>query len=208
MAEKLIRSWWARLRGKLGAKPCPYRFAWVLDLPVRAWWAGPEKIVCSFGLQPGQRVLEIGPGTGYYSIDASRLVGPEGSLVALDIQFPMLLELRRRACKAGSGPMRFVQANAQEMPIRTAALDQVFLTAVLGEIPNRPAALAEIRRVLRPGGRLSLSEQLPDPDYVTLRTLRRELTPLGFVEVRSRGWWVCTSTWVAGGEAPERGDSE
>ncbi len=51
--------------------------------------------------------------------------------------------------------------------------------------------------MLRPGGRLSVSEQLPDPDYVTLPTLRRELAPLGFVELESRGRWVYTSTWTA-----------
>ena len=63
MAENLIRAWWARLRGQLGAKPCPYRFAWVLDMPMRAWHAGPAKILGAFGLEPGEKVLEIGPGT-------------------------------------------------------------------------------------------------------------------------------------------------
>ncbi len=93
-------------------------------------------------------------------------------------------------------PVLLVQASAVEIPILTGSVDHVFLTAVLGEIPDRPRALAEIRRVLREGGRLSVSEQLPDPDYVALRTLRRELAPLGFVEDRSRGWWTYTSTWT------------
>ncbi len=202
MAEDLIRSCWARLRGKLGAKPCPYRFAWVLDLPMRAWHAGPEKIVGAFGLEAGERILEIGPGTGYYSIHASRLVGRDGAFIGLDIQLPMLLELRRRNAAADGMPMQLVQASAEAMPVLTGSLDHVFLTAVLGEIPDRPTALAEIRRVLREGGRLSVSEQLPDPDYIALRTLRRELTPLGFVEQQSRGWWAYTSTWVASGGAP------
>ena len=195
MAENLIRAWWNRLRGQLGAKPCPYRFAWVLDMPMRAWHAAPEKILGAFGLEPGERVLEIGPGTGYYSIPASRLVGGGGAFLALDIQLPMLLELRRRNAKA-AGPVHLFQASAVEIPILTGSVDHVFLTAVLGEIPDRPRALAEIRRVLRLGGRLSVSEQLPDPDYVALRTLRRELTPLGFVEVRSHGRWTYTSTWT------------
>ena len=178
MAENLIRAWWARLRGSLQARPCPYRFAWVLDMPMRAWSAGPKKIVGAFGLEMGNRVLEIGPGTGYYSIHASRLVGREGAFLALDIQLPMLLELRRRNAKADGMPMQLVQASAVGIPILTGSLDHVFLTAVLGEIPDRPAALREIRRVLRQRGRLSVSEQLPDPDYVSLGTLRRELTPL------------------------------
>ncbi len=201
MAENLTRAWWARLRGKLGAKPCPYRFAWVLDMPMRAWHAGPEKIVGAFGLEAGEKVLEIGAGTGYYSLYAARIVGRGGEFLALDIQLPMLLELRRRNLKTGGIPMQLVQASAAGIPVRTGSLDHVFLTAVLGEIPDRPLALQEIRRVLRQGGRLSVSEQLPDPDYVALRTLRRELMPLGFVEQRSRGWWTYTSTWRAAGNA-------
>ena len=197
MAESLFRGWWARLRGRLGAKPCPYRFAWVLDMPMRGWHAGPAKILGAFGLQPGEKVLEIGPGTGYYGIAAARLVGGAGTYVALDIQLPMLLELRRRNTRAGGMPMRLVQASAEEIPIRTGSLDHVFLTAVLGEIPNRTRALAEIRRVLRAAGRLSVSEQLPDPDYVALPTLRREVAPLGFGEEKSRGWWIYTATWTA-----------
>jgi len=71
----------------------------------------------------------------------------------------------------------------------------VFLVTVLGELPNRRQALEEIRRVLRPGGRPSVSEQFPDPDFVALRTLRRELVEVGFVEKVTNGHLVYTSTW-------------
>jgi len=66
---------------------------------------------------------------------------------------------------------------------------------VLGGIPDRDVALAEIRRVLRGGGRLSVSEQFPDPDFVTRHGLRRELTARGFAEEKTRGWLFYTSTW-------------
>lgn len=204
MAENLLRAWWDRLRGTLQPRPCPWSFAWVLDLPFRAWHAPPSKILGAFDLKAGQRVLEIGPGTGFYAIHAAPLVGPEGAFLALDIQLPMLLELRRRNQKANGAPMKLLQASATEIPLGTASLDHAYLTAVLGEIPDRPAALREIRRVLRPGGRLSVSEQLPDPDYVTLGTLRRELTELGFVEDRSHGWWTYTSTWRMQGTVPDQ----
>jgi ubiquinone/menaquinone biosynthesis C-methylase UbiE len=71
----------------------------------------------------------------------------------------------------------------------------VYLITVLGELPDRAAALAEVRRVLRPGGRLSVSEQLPDPDYITPRALRSELSTAGFIEDSTRGLVVYTSTW-------------
>lgn len=195
MAETIFRSWWERLRGSLHPRPCPWRFAWLLDLPFRPT---PGKVLGAFDLRAGERVLEIGPGTGFYAIHAARRVGPDGAFFALDIQLPMLLELRRRNEKAGGAPMKLLQASAAEIPLAAGSLDHVYLTAVLGEIPDRPAALAEIRRVLRPGGQLSLSEQLPDPDYVSLATLRRELPPHGFVEERSDGRWTLTSTWRIG----------
>lgn len=195
MAENLLRAWWRKLRGTLDPKPCPWRWAWVLDLPLRP---PPEKVLGAFRLAPGERVLEIGPGTGFYAIHAAPRVGPDGAFFALDLQLPMLLELRRRNARARGAPMRLLQASATEIPLASSSLDHVYLTAVLGEIPDRPAAMAEIRRVLRPGGRLSVSEQLPDPDYVSLATLRRELPPHGFVEERSDGRWTLTSTWRIG----------
>jgi ubiquinone/menaquinone biosynthesis C-methylase UbiE len=72
----------------------------------------------------------------------------------------------------------------------------VFLITVLGELPDRPAALKEIQRVLRPGGHLSVSEQFPDPDFVTTSALRRELRAARFTEERTRGYLFYTSTWV------------
>lgn len=70
-----------------------------------------------------------------------------------------------------------------------------FSSQWLGELPNRRDAMKEIRRVLLWDGKLSVSEQFPDPDFVTLRALRRELQPLGFVEVASAGHLVYNSTW-------------
>jgi ubiquinone/menaquinone biosynthesis C-methylase UbiE len=74
-------------------------------------------------------------------------------------------------------------------------LDHIFLIAVLGEIPDRRLALAEFRRVLRTPGFLSIAEQLPDPDFITRKTLRRGLSAAGFTEERTRGHLFHTSTW-------------
>jgi ubiquinone/menaquinone biosynthesis C-methylase UbiE len=139
--------------------------------------------------------LEIGPGTGYYSLEATRLVGTNGHLVCLDIQREMLQELNRRLRKAAAESYSLIQGDACRLPLRSCCVDHVFMITVLGELPDRGKALEEIRRVLRPDGRLSVSEQFPDPDFVTLRTLRRELSESGFVEESSRGGLVCTSTW-------------
>jgi ubiquinone/menaquinone biosynthesis C-methylase UbiE len=156
--------------------------------------AGPERVLSAFGVQKGERVLEIGPGTGFYTLETARRVGPAGRLVCLDVQEEMLRETRRRVAAEGL-TADFVRADAEALPLRSASLDHVYLITVLGEIPDRGAALSEITRVLRPGGRLSISEQFPDPDFVTRRTLRRELGAAGFTENRTRGRLIYTSTW-------------
>jgi hypothetical protein len=78
-----IRVWWNRARGRMTPTPCLYSYSWVLDSPVRAWSGGsPTRILNAFGLAPGERVLEIGLGTGYYSVEASRRVGASGQLIS------------------------------------------------------------------------------------------------------------------------------
>lgn len=140
-------------------------------------------------------MLEIGPGVGYHSAEAVRRIGNLGRLTCLDIQKEMLEEVRRRLSDSGGSEASFIQASATHLPLSAGSVDHVFLITVLGEIPDRPAALAEIRRVLRSGGRLSVSEQLPDPDFIAPRALRRLLSAAGFIEEATRGFVVYTSTW-------------
>ena len=196
MAESILYAWWERLRGRLQARPCPYSLAPALEVPGRRLVASPERVLAAFGVGQGERVLEIGPGTGFYSVEAARRVGASGQLICLDIQDGMLRESRRRLEVAGL-TAGFVRADARTLPLRSASLDHVYLITVLGEIPDRGAALREIRRVLRRGGHLSVSEQFPDPDFVTRRTLCRELKEAGFTEERTRGHLIYTSTWLS-----------
>lgn len=190
----ILGGWWDRLHGRLKPGPCPFALAGVLGMPGRRLVAGPEKVLSAFGVSAGERVLEIGPGTGFYSLEAARRVRHSGRLICLDVQFEMLRETRRRVERSGF-TADVVQADARALPLKRGSVDHVYLVGTLGEIPDRTRALAEIRRVLRPGGRLSVSEQLPDPDFVTPRALRRELRSAGFVEETTQGWLFYTSTW-------------
>lgn len=203
MADSMIRSWWERLRGRLRPSPCPFSQARLLEMPLRAWRAGPKRILRTFALRPGERVLEIGPGIGYYSIEATRMVGDGGSLVCLDIQSEMLEAVRRKAVDRAGCPVFLLRADALRLPLRSRSVDRVILITVLGELPDRRLGLAEIGRVLRPGGRLSVSEQFPDPDFVPLGALRRDLSAAGFVEESTRGLLVYASTWRREAEALE-----
>jgi ubiquinone/menaquinone biosynthesis C-methylase UbiE len=124
-----------------------------------------------------------------------RRIGAPGRLFCLDIQKEMVEEVRRRLSASAESGASFIQGSATHLPLAGDSVDHVLLITVLGEIPDRPGALAEIRRVLRSGGRLSVSEQLPDPDFLTPRALRRLLSAAGFIEETTRGFVVYTSTW-------------
>jgi len=151
-------------------------------------------VINAFGIQGGDKVVEVGVGTGFYSVEAARRVGRAGQLICIDLQVEMLLHTRRRLEANGQRAL-LLQASAHALPLQSGCIDHVFLITVLGEIPDRAQALAELRRVLRPGGRLSVSEQFPDPDFVTRRQLRRELAAAGFSDMRTKGRLVYTSTW-------------
>jgi len=192
----LLRAWWQRWRGRLQPRPFPYADAAILASPLRGMFASPSRILGAFGLGGGERVLEIGPGIGYYSCEAAARVGESGRLVCLDVQRDMLLATRR-SLAARHQTAAFVEASAVVLPFRSGAFDRVLLITALGEIPERSGALREIHRILRPGGTVCVSEQLPDPDFVTPATLRAEMRAAGFVEdVTTRHLAIAyTSTW-------------
>ncbi|HJM43647.1 MAG: methyltransferase domain-containing protein [Nitrospinota bacterium] len=107
-------------------------------------------------LQPGERVLDIACGTGVVARAAARAAGPTGRVIGLDLNPGMLAVARARPPSAGA-PMAWLQANAQDLPIRDASFNAALSSQGFQFFPDRPAALREIRRVLTPGGRLALS---------------------------------------------------
>jgi ubiquinone/menaquinone biosynthesis C-methylase UbiE len=129
---------------------------------------------------PGERILEVGPGTGYYSLPVARWIAPGGQLDALDLQQSMLDELMRRANPAGLANIVSTQGDAQALPYADESFDAAFLVATLGEIPDRDQALRELRRVLKSGGRLIVGEGQPDPHMVTIDDLRERSQAAGF----------------------------
>ncbi|HEY5624921.1 MAG TPA: methyltransferase domain-containing protein [Dehalococcoidia bacterium] len=134
-----------------------------------------------FGVSSGGIVLEVGPGPGYYSIEASRRVGAAGRLICLDLQRDMIVLLRARLAEAATSAETGV-ADATRLPVKDDSIDVAFLVTVLGEVPEPEAALAEMRRVLKPGGTLGLGETMGDPDYIRLGKLREMCGRAGFVE--------------------------
>jgi ubiquinone/menaquinone biosynthesis C-methylase UbiE len=172
---------WPVLRLVSLARPSPYPpwLTQMLEGPMRRRWANRDRCLDESGLMAGMRALEVGPGGGYVTAAAVERVAPDGRLVCLDVQLDMLRQVRDRL---GPRSPALVCGSVTALPLRDGVFDLVLLVSVLGEVPDQDAALHECRRVLRPGGTISVTESLPDPDYVRAAALgrrgqRAELVP-------------------------------
>jgi ubiquinone/menaquinone biosynthesis C-methylase UbiE len=164
--------------------------------PLRAVFMPARKTLARFDLDRGQTVLEVGPGPGYYTIEASRIVGPSGRLLCLDVQRGMIERLNSRLTEKDAGEnVHSIVSDAMHLPLRSGTVDRVFLVTVLGEIPQPQAALVELRRVLADGGVVAIDETLRDSDYVRIRKLRKMCAEAGFVQIAHRrsplGYTAC-----------------
>lgn len=140
--------------------------------------------------EPGERILEIGVGTGYYSLDLAEWVGAEGSVELFDLQREMLDHVIRRAGERGLANLAPTEGDATALPYPDGSVDAVVLIAVLGETPDRAATIAQIARVLRPGGRLVVGELFGDPHFTTPRQIARLGAAAGLVLERRSGPWA------------------
>jgi ubiquinone/menaquinone biosynthesis C-methylase UbiE len=158
--------WWRK-----NPSACPYG--------QRFWVEAPHPFITRDRLrevlrpQPGERLLEIGVGTGYYSCDLAEWVAPAGTLELFDLQQEFLDHVMRAAAERNLTNLVPTQGDATDLPYDDASIDAVILTAVLGEIPDREAALHEIHRVLKPTGRLIVGELFGDPHFTSRKSLRQ-----------------------------------
>jgi uncharacterized protein len=159
---------WRRFSGR---GTYPHELSALLLLPLRRMVLSPERFVPHLHLTRASRVLEVGPGPGFFSIEVARAI-PQGRLELVDVQLEMLTKARHRLRRAGVRNAGYTEANAVKLPFRSGAFDVAFLVAVLGEVPDPKACLASIADVLRPGGLLSVAELPGDPDALTEEQLR------------------------------------
>jgi SAM-dependent methyltransferase len=171
--------------------PCPASLSWLVRNPIRRRYMRP--VLDRAGIQPGERVLELGPGPGAFTVEAAQRVGPQGRLIAVDIQPEMIAQARERVQEAGLTNVETHVADAYSLPLDDASMDRAFLVTVLPEIPNRGRALAELHRVIRPGGWLSISEEFLDPDYLFACETIRLVEAAGFsLEQHLGNFWIYT----------------
>jgi ubiquinone/menaquinone biosynthesis C-methylase UbiE len=165
---------------RAGEFPYPHWAELFLDNPIRRFIDRPAAVVERLDLAGAERVLELGPGPGFYSTEIARRV-PQGQLDLFDIQPEMLDKARRNLENAGFRNVGFHAGDASGgFPFPDSHFDVAFLAAVLGEVPDKSACIRELARVLRPGGSLVLVESFPDPDRLSVQTLRDLAEPEGF----------------------------
>jgi ubiquinone/menaquinone biosynthesis C-methylase UbiE len=173
------------LRARRDPAACPFSQRVFLDLPRPFLSRSRLREILSPAL--GERLLEVGPGTGYYTLDVAHAIAPGGRLDVLDVQQTMLDVTMRRARERGVANIVPTHGDAQALPYADATFDGAFLVATLGETPDRDATLRELRRVLEPGGRLVVGEGQPDPHMVRLPVLREQAAAAGLQFERSAG---------------------
>jgi SAM-dependent methyltransferase len=163
---------------------CPYAQRWMVEIPKPG--VSVKRMLEVLDPQPKERLLEIGPGTGYYSLPVAERLG-KGRLEVWDLQQDFLDLVAKRAKKRGIENVACWQGDAQDLIFEDNRFDGAFLVTVLGEIPDQAAALRELARVVKPGGRVVFGEVAFDPHVVTLGDLKERAEAAGLRFERKAG---------------------
>ena len=198
LAQALVRVY-LYLRPKI----TPPSLKFLLDSRIREWYRDPPTTLAPLGLRPGQIVLEVGGGTGFFTIAAAQQIGPNGLLLSIELQRGMLSALQRRVRFANLRTISVEQADAMALPFADESIDAALMIAVLPMVPRKQQVLRELRRVLKPGARLLISEEVIAPEYVPPLITRRWARRAEFeIVTQDPGFWsysvLCRKPYVAG----------
>ncbi len=160
--------------------PMPEFLATLIDNPLRRKIQPPAEMPLRHGLEPGMKVLEVGPGNGRYTCQAARFLGDQGKITAIDIEPKMIERVRQIAQAEGVTNLETRVADVYQLPFADGEFDAIQMITVISEIPEPERAMRECSRVLSPTGTLAFSELFFDPDYPLASTVIRWAEAAGF----------------------------
>ena len=165
----IVRTAYGAIESPAGAGACLYDDGQLVGLPSGAeeWSLGVGNPVKFAALQPGEDVVDIGSGGGIDTLLAARAVAPGGTATGVDLLPEMVQRARRNASEAGVDNVQFVQGAMEALPLDDASADVVVSNGVVNLSPRKTRTLFEIRRILRRGGRVSLTDIIVDEDLPT-----------------------------------------
>lgn len=151
----------------------------------KAMFSDPRHNIEQFGLSDGKIVADLGAGSGFYSMEAARAVAPHGRVYAVDVQADLLARLRTEAQRNHITNLDVVVGDIERLggtKIREGSVDAVIASNVLFMLDDKKTFLSEIKRILKPGGKLllidwsaSYSHMGPHPDHVVYKDSARKL---------------------------------
>jgi len=202
VATLLVAITW-RLASRRQSLPCPVWLRWLVELDNPFTKTNRAAfIVETLTLSPGMTVLDAGCGPGRLTVPLAQSVGPAGRVVALDIQPGMLARAKAKTEAAGHANVEFVAAALGDGKLPSNHFDRAVLVTVLGEIPNRAGALAELFGALKPGGFLAIVEVVFDPHFQSRSTVTSLAISTG---LRERAFFGHSLAYVIHFEKPDGG---
>jgi ubiquinone/menaquinone biosynthesis C-methylase UbiE len=175
-------------KGRVIAPAMSYQGAGWLERSDREATEQPEKVLDALKIAPGSVVADIGAGTGYFSVRLAKRVGPQGRVLATDIQPQMLAFLKENVQAAGIHNIEPILCTPTDAKLPEGQLDLALMVDVYHELADPEETVAQVRRALKPDGRLVLVEYRGEdanvpikPEHrMTLAQVRAELEPMGF----------------------------
>lgn len=165
-----------------------------LESPERLRSGEAERVWTLVGLEPGETVVDVGAGTGYFAFPAARRVGPRGRVYAVDISTDLVALLRERRHERRTPQLKPILSTRSRIPLQAHTADVVLMANLLHGAPE--ATLREATRLLRPRGRFVIVEWVKratahgpplerriNPEEVRTRLARRRLLPVAFGEL-------------------------
>lgn len=162
----------------------------VFDDPERDAWQKPAELVAALGIQPGSTVADIGAGTGYFNPHLAKAVGPDGTVIAVDIEQSLVAHMTERAVKEGTPQVKPRLGAPDDPKLQPGEVDLVMMVDTYHHIDGRVAWFTRLKESVKPGGRLAVIDFKqgdipigpPEDHRIPVDKVVAELTEAGWTE--------------------------